>query len=115
MRSGGITPVMTFHEASGLSVWCGRGFLSGKKRDLRAVGDEARPRDSDGEGRGSGVEIDEVRRPPSAEVVVSGEVEKVSVKAWVVSLSFSGGSLVAVRRSNKGKPEVAPIALSAYK
>lgn len=46
-----MTPVMTFHEASGLRVWCGLGVLSGKNREpLRflVVGDKDRGRPVDG-------------------------------------------------------------------
>jgi len=41
IRSGGITPVMTFQDASGLSVWCGRGVRSGKNRDFWVEGEGA--------------------------------------------------------------------------
>lgn len=99
--------MMTFQDASGLSVWCGRGVRSGKKRDLRFVGDDAFLEKVEDE-RAFDIFDDWRRLVGGGGIGLSGDGANVSVTDELVGSSVSGTALSAVNKSKSGNPDVAP-------
>lgn len=121
IKSGGMTFVIAFQLCSGLSVWCGRGVRSGKKRFFWGAGDERRCEDDR-----------TPLLPPSAALLLGPEpapdmnwdepTKPVSPlgfgRSWpsgaclrprcVSSSSESGKAFERVKRDSSGKPDVAP-------
>lgn len=127
IRSGGMTPVMTFQLASGLSFWATRGLRPGKKSDSLAtvsrdlpllVVEHRRPSAASGES------VRVVARPRSlVEGVEDGwaasngedssaplarEPGVASTPAGDDERCWGGWRSASARSSRRGKPEVAP-------